>query len=130
MPKKSTGHTDPGAVKTFLLFLGLLLIGSTGYFVLRGHWAFYFFAHLGALGVMGLFGVAAAAVARKKGRSDRTAFLFGFAVPIVVGVVAVFLVRFLGEAGTPYYCGGSVSLMAAILIIGGYLFSRKRLEQP
>lgn len=108
------------------LFLGLLIIGAVGYFTLRGHWSFYGFSHAGAIGVLGLFGVAAGTIARAKGRGYNLAFLLGFVLPIVLGVAAVFAVRIAGGEGTPFYCGGSVSLAVAILIIIGYSVLRKR----
>ncbi len=109
-----------------LISLGLLIVGTAGYFSLRGYWFFYLFAHAGALGVMGLLGVAAGSIARKKGYDFTKAFYTGFVIPIVLGLIAVFVVRYAGGEGTPFYCGGSVSLAAAILIIVGYLLVRRK----
>lgn len=99
-----------------LLSLACLIIGTAGYFTLpRGVWAFYVSAHLGALGVMGLFGVAAGALAVKKGRDFWPAFYLGSALPILAGIMAV-VVFLLGEEGR-LYCGGSVCLLAAALVV-------------
>ncbi len=113
------------AKRMLLLFGGLLIIGAAGYFNLRGHWAFYLFAHLGALGVVGLLGVAAASIGRIKGHDYVTALGIGVALPIALGVIAVFLVRFLGEKGV-FYCGGAVSLAVALLIIVYYSVFRRK----
>ncbi len=111
--------------RTFLISLSCLLVGSVGYFLLsRDVWIFYLFAHLGALGVMGLSGVAAGVLARKKHRGYWTAFSLGFLLPIILGIVAV-LIFWLGEDGK-LYCGGSVSLVVAILVIVFYLLAKKK----
>lgn len=102
---------------------GVLLIGMIGYFSLpRETWIFYVFAHLGALGLLGLAGSLAGYVAIRKGRSYWKAFFLNSLFPLVVGVVAV-LIFFL-RAGGQLYCGGSVSLLIAVLMIVFYLLVR------
>ena len=108
-----------------LISLGILIIGAVGYFSLsRDSWAFYAFAHLGALGVMGIFGSIAGLLAKKKNRNYLKAFLLGSLLPFFCGVAAV-LIFFWGVDGR-LYCGGSVSLAAAVLIVIGYVLSRKK----
>ncbi|MCP4634271.1 MAG: hypothetical protein GY855_15200 [candidate division Zixibacteria bacterium] len=111
--------------KLFLLCLGLLLIGFVGYITLRGFWVGYIFAHLGALGIVGLLGIAAGAIAKKKGRDYWKAFKLGLFLSICGGIISVLLVYILGEKGT-IYCGGSVSLIVAILIIFYYSLIPKK----
>jgi len=122
---RANGVETPGANRMFLLSLGCLIVGSVGYFTLqRDVWVFYLFAHCGALGVMGLFGVAAGALATKKGRDYWPAFYLGSLLPIVSGMVAVLLLLS-GEQGR-LYCGGSVSLLVAALVILVYSLARTR----
>ncbi len=111
--------------RILLLSLGFLIVGSVGYFSLhREVWIFYVFAHLGALGVMGLFGSVAGILARKKHRGYWTAFSLGSVLPIISGIVAVFIFL-LGEESR-LYCGGSVSLVVAVLMIVFYLLPKKK----
>ncbi len=107
-----------------LISLSFFIVGSVGYFLLqRDFWLFYFFAHLGALGVMGLSGSAAGSLARKKYQSYTKAFFYGFLLPINAGVVVV--LTFLWGVNGGLYCGGSVSLVVALLVILYYLIVKK-----
>jgi hypothetical protein len=110
---------------TLLLSLGLVVVGSAGYFGLqRGTWAFYAFAHAGALGVIGLLATAAAALARVKGRGYWKGFSVTGALSIIAGIVAV-LIYLWGVDGN-LYCGGSVCLGVAIVMIAFYALVRCR----
>ena len=106
----------------FMIFGGLLVIGVAGYFVFSIQWLRYIFAHLGGLGIMGFLGLLAGTVATCKGYGFRRAFLLGFALPILLGVLAVIIVHFSGGRG----CGGIVSLAAAILVIVLYCFAKNK----
>lgn len=111
----------------FWMSLGGLIVGTTGYFTLdRSAWLFYIFAHTGAVGVMGLLGVAAAKIAIRKNRNHGTAFLLGFLFPIAGGILAV-LLCLLPENGR-LYCGGSISLLLAILVLVYYALARAPLQ--
>ena len=108
-----------------LLSVVLLMVGLYGYLSLqRDAWAYYGFVHLGALGLMGLVGGAAGGLARKKSRDYWTAFALGSLIPIIAGAVAVGM-YLVGEGGQ-LYCGGSVSLMTAVLVLVYYGLARKR----
>ena len=106
----------------FLLFAGMLVIGGAGYFAFPGQWPRYIFAHAGGLGIMGLLGLAAAAIAGRKGRNSRRAFWLAFALPILLGILAVLIVHGSGGSG----CGGIVSLGASFLVIAFYSLARGR----
>jgi hypothetical protein len=115
--------------KISLVSLGLLAVGSLGYFVVsRDILIFYFFAHLGALGVMGLFGSAVGYLAQRKSRSFWRAFGLGTILPIISGLVAVLI--FLWGVNDQLYCGGSVSLVIGVFMIGFYLLIGKRDGKP
>ena len=110
---------------TLLFSFSLLIVGSAGYFsVPRDFWMFYVFAHLGALGVIGLLASSAGALARKKRRGYWRAFSLVTVLSIISGIVAV-LILLLGEEAH-LYCGGSVSLAFAILIIIFYSLAKKK----
>ena len=123
--QKLSGERVVYEKRILLVSLGFLIVGSIGYFSLsRELWTFYLCAHLSALGVMGLCGAAAGVLARKKRRSFWTAFSLGSLLPIISGIVAV-LIFWLGEEGN-LYCGGSVSLLIAVLVIVFYLLAKKK----
>lgn len=120
MTEEQTGECKK---RIFLISVLLVVVGVIGYFTLRGHWAFYPLAHIGALGILSLLGASAGLIALRKGYNFTKAFLIGFLTPIVIGLVAVFALKF---SGGKFYCGGSVCLAAAVLTIIGYSLVRKR----
>lgn len=116
--------------QVFLIALGLLIVGTIGYFALHNFPVMYLFAHMGALGVIGLFGVLTGFISEKKGRSFWWAFSLNFYLPIILGLLAVFLVYFMKGGENAIYCGGSISLAVAILLVISYLLVRKRNVTP
>ncbi|HUU06584.1 MAG TPA: hypothetical protein VMZ49_11985 [Patescibacteria group bacterium] len=106
----------------FIFFGGLLAIGFAGYFVFSGQWLRYVFAHLGGLGIMGFLGLLAGTIAAHKGYSFKRAFLLGFALPTLLGIIAVAIVHLSGGRG----CGGIVSLAGAFLVIILYCFAKNK----
>jgi len=75
---------------------------------------------------MGLFGCWTGAVAKRKGYGYGKAFLLGFGLPIMLGVISVGLVYASGGRG----CGGIVCLIVAFLVFMYYsLAKRKDLSQ-
>ena len=114
---------DTGSPTKWLIISSfvVLVIGCIGYFSLpRGPLSFYIFAHVGALGVLGLIGSGIGALARKKGRSYTTALLLGIPLPIVVGLIGALTI------GDHVSCGGSLSLLIAIIVTIVYAFISKK----
>jgi hypothetical protein len=110
--------------RAFYLSLGLLALGAAGYFLTeRGLPVFYISAHMGALGLLGLFGSLAGVLANKKRHNYWVAFWLGTLLPLLAGWIGV-LVFLLGK-DKQFYCGGSVSLVVAFLIIFFYLLVKK-----
>ena len=108
--------------RILLLFIGLLIFGLAGYFALHNFGVRYVFAHIGGLAIIGLLGYWAGRIAKKKGYRFWKAFLFGFGIPVILGVFSVFLVQILGGRG----CGGSVSIIAALLVVVGCFFVKRK----
>lgn len=107
-----------------LISLSLLTAGCIGYFLTpRGLPVFYMFAHLGALGLLGLIGSGVGSLAKKKGHGYMTALFLSGLLPIASGGIAVAAIAM---AGDQVYCGGSVSLAIAVLVVIVYLFTRRR----
>ena len=122
---KEDGKAELIEKRMLLISISLFITGSIGYFSInRDLWVFYLFAHTGALGVLGLFGSLAGTLARRKFRGFWTAFSLGCLLPIISGIVAVLIFR-IGVDGH-LYCGGSVSLAVALLVIVFYTLVRNK----
>ena len=122
--KQNVQNKEPGngitrESRIHLLFLGLLIIGVIGYLAFRNLWTGSIFAHVGGLGIIGLIGGFVGIIAKKKGYDYWRAFILGFILPIILGVIAVLLVE-------PMSCGGSPSIAAALLIVIIYSFIKRR----
>ncbi len=117
-------NRTPIEKRVLLLSLSILVIGSIGYFSMdRSLWLFYAFSHIGALGVMGLFGGMAGILAKRKGHSFWMAYSLCSLLPIIMGIVSV--LAFLLTTGQ-LYCGGSISLVVAVLTIVIYTLVKKK----
>ena len=108
--------------KILLIFIILLIFGLAGYFALHNFRVRYVFAHIGGLAIIGLLGYWAGRIAKKKGYNFWKAFLYGFVFPVILGIFSVFLVQILGGRG----CGGSVSIVAALLVVIGCFFVKRK----
>jgi hypothetical protein len=102
-----------------LIFLLLLIVSIIGYFFSKNHWIEFTFAHLGGLFILGIIGYWSGIIAMKKGYDYWKAFLMGFFLPIIFGLMAVFL-------STSISCGGSISLAVAVLIVLIYSLVKPR----
>ena len=109
-----------------LLSLALLVAGfGCGYAV--GHNVFgYVLFHLGGLGSLGLLASGVGCIARKKGYGYWRVFLFAFSSSVLLGTAGAFLVPPVGAEGRPAACGGSVSLLVAVVFIVVWAIKRKR----
>lgn len=112
--------------KLILISLITLIIGLVGYFAFWNNWTRYIFAHVGALGIIGLFACFAGIIAARKGLSDKKAVLLGFFPPIILGIIAVYLVDPPKEGVMPSSCGGIVSLGIALIVVIIYLAVKER----
>ena len=112
--------------KLFLFSLIMLTFGSMGYFTFGDHWMRYFFAHLGALGVIGLFSCLAGSIAARKGFSYKRAVLSGFFSPIILGIIAAYLIDPPKKEWVPSVCGGAVSLGVALMVVIIYFALKER----
>jgi len=116
------GNGDIKDSRLLLLFTGLLIFGLAGYFALHDFWVRYVFVHIGGLAIIGILGYWAGRIAKKKGYRCWMAFFFGFGFPVILGVFSVFLVHILGGRA----CGGSVSVIAALVVVICYLFVKRK----
>ncbi len=109
-----------------LVFLGLLSVSFIGYFAFREQWIGFIFAHIAALSIMGFYGCLTGLLAKRKGRNYWKAFRIGFFIPIILGVIAGFLLGPEEGSNLPLTCGGWISLAAGIIIIIPYLFIKQK----
>lgn len=112
--------------KLKLISLVTIISGVIGYFAFWNHWIRYIFAHVGALGIIGLIAWFAGIIAARKGLNVKRAVLLGFFPPVILGIIAVYLVDPPSEGLIPSSCGGVVSLGIALIVVIIYLAVRKR----
>lgn len=112
-----------------LLSLGLLIIGFGGGYALSDDWMGFTLYHIGGLGALGLLACGAGAIARKKGYGFWRGFLFSLPPAIILGLIVAYLVPAAGEEGRPAICGGSISLIVAVVVLLFLAFIKRR-EEP
>ena len=115
--------------KLLILSFTTLAVGLVGYFIFWNHWIKIIFAHAGALGLIGLLACLAGRIAAKKGFSYKKAFFLGFFPPIVLGIVADYLVDPPRPNGLPSSCGGVVSLGVVFVTIIIYSLAKSRTKR-
>lgn len=119
--------TQSGTTKKIFLFSLITLIsGSIGYFAFWDHWIRYIFAHFAALGVIGFFSCLAGIIAARKGFSYKKAVFSGLFFPIILGIIAGYLLDPVGSARIPSSCGGTVSLGVALIVVIIYIAIKAR----
>jgi hypothetical protein len=112
--------------KILLISTIAFIFGLIGYFAFFNQWIRYIFAHVGALGIISFFAWLAGNIAAKKGLNVKRAVLLGFFPPVILGIIAVYIVGPPKEGVIPSSCGGIVSLAVALTIVIIYL-ARKSL---
>ena len=114
------------ATRMAFLSLGLLIIGFTGGYALPDTWMSFALYHIGGLGALALLACGAGVIASKKGYGFWRAFLFALSLAILLGVAAAYLVPPTGEEVRPAACGGSVSLLVALIVVVFWAFAKRR----
>ena len=97
--------------------LGLVVIGFACGYALQGTWVSFALYHVGGLGTLGLLACGSGAIACKKGHGYWYGFSLALFLSILVGVIAAYFVPPAGHASRPAACGGSVSLVVALIVI-------------
>ena len=113
------------AGRVSLLSVGLMVVGFGGGYVLADGWVRFSFHHVGALGASGLLACAAALIAVRKGHGFWRVFSSALLIPILLGVIAAYLVPPGEGGGRPAACGGSVSLSVTLLFIVAWAKSKR-----
>ena len=106
--------------------LGLIVIGFGGGLLLGEGWRSFVLYHIGGLGATGLLACASAAIARSKGYGFWRAWLLALFLPMLVGLIAAYLVPPGDDESRPAACGGSVSLALGLIFIAGWAILRRR----
>ena len=118
------------ARRTIWYSLGLIVIGFAGGYALREGWLSFVLYHIGGLGAIGLLACASAAIVEKNGYGYRRAWLISLALPLLLGLIAAYLVPPDDQATRPAACGGSVSLGVGLILVAVWGFIvRKRIGE-
>lgn len=118
------------ARRVVLVSVGLMGVGFGGGYALADGWVSFVLHHVGALGASSLLACAAAVIASKKGYGFWRAFSYALCVPLLLGLVAAYLVPPGADEGRPAACGGPVSLPVALLFILTWALLKQRPERP
>jgi hypothetical protein len=109
--------------------LGSIVIGFAGGYMLHDGWLSFVLYHIGGLGAVALFACASAAIAAKNGYRYWMVWLTALLLPVILGLIAAYLLPPGDEGMRPAACGGSVSLGAGlILIIVWSVIGRRRVD--
>ena len=114
------------ARKVNLLSLTLLIIGFACGYALSNAIFSYVLLHIGGLGSLGLLAGGAGYIARKKGYGYWPTFSLALSSSILIGVIGAYLVPPAVGDGRPAACGGSVSLIVALIFIAVWSFKKQR----
>ena len=109
----------------YLFFLGLLSVCFIGYPIFRSTWLGLVFGHIGGLSIMVFYGGLTGTLAKRKGYKYFNGFKVGFLVPMILGIIAAFLLV-PSESHLPLTCGGWVALSSGLLIVIIFLFIKKK----
>ncbi len=112
--------------KVFLASLALLLLGfGCGYAL--GYTALgYILLHIGGLGALGIMAAGAGFLARRKGYDYWRAFLLSLASSILIGTAGAYLAPPSVGESRPAACGGSLSLVVALLLLAIWAIWKRR----
>jgi hypothetical protein len=103
-----------------------MIIGFAGGYGLWDGWMSFALYHIGGLGASSLLACMAGTIAAKKGRGYWRAFTLALSLPILLGVIAAYLVTPATDGGRPAACGGSVSLAVALIFIVAWTFVKRK----
>lgn len=106
--------------------LGLVIVGFGGGYALPEGWPGFVLYHIGGLGTVGLLACASATIARNKGYNYRQTWLLALLLPVVLGLIAAYLVPPGNHESRPAACGGSVSLALGLVFVAVWAFMRRR----
>ena len=109
----------------YLIFLGLLSVCFIGYPIFRSTSLGLVFGHIGGLSIMVFYGGLTGTLAKRKGYKYFTGFKVGLLVPIILGIVAAFLLV-PSQSRLPLTCGGWTALSSGLLIVIIFLFIKKK----
>jgi hypothetical protein len=116
---------DDSQKNLYLIFLGLLSVSFVGYPIFRSTSLGLVFGHTGGLSIMVFYGGLVGTIAKRKGYKYFNGFKVGFLIPIILGIIAAFLLV-PSQSHLPLTCGGWVALSSGLLIVIIFLFIKKK----
>lgn len=109
-----------------LISLALLIIGFAGGHALQDPRFSFILYHIGGFGALSLLACVVGFIARKKGYAFWPALSIALSVSILLGVVAAYLVPPAEDGVRPAVCGGSASLVVALIFIIVWTFVKRK----
>jgi hypothetical protein len=117
------------ANRILLISLGLMIIGFIVGYALPDGWMSFALYHVGGLGATSFLASVTAAIASKKGHRYWRAFSLALFLPVLLGIIVAYLVPPPMNGDRPAVCGGSVSLVVALIFIVVWAFVKRRPSQ-
>ena len=112
----------------YLLALALMAIGYGFGYTLGYTELGYGLMHVGGLGSLGFLACGVGHMAQKKGYRFWPTFIFALSSSILIGTVGAYLVPPVGDEGRPAACGGSLSLVIALIFLVVWALKKRRAE--
>ena len=116
------------ARRVCLLTLILMVVGYGFGYALGYTTLGYGLMHIGGLGSLGLLACGVGYIAHRKGYRYWPAFSFALSSSILIGTIGAYLVPPVGDEGRPAACGGSLSLVIALVFLVVWAIKKRRVE--
>jgi hypothetical protein len=111
------------------LFTLVLIVVGYGFGYALGYTTLgYGLMHIGGLGSLGLLASGVGYIAHRKGYRYWPAFSFALSSSILIGTIGAYLVTPVGDEGRPAACGGSLSLVIALVFLVVWAIKKRRVE--
>ncbi len=114
------------ARRVCLLALTLMLFGFGFGYALGYTTLGYGLMHIGGLGSLGLLACGVGYIAHKKGYRYWPAFSLALTSSILIGTIGAYLIPPVGDEGRPAACGGSLSLVIALVFLVVWAIKKRR----
>ena len=107
----------------------VLTVAGFGFGYALGYTALgYGLMHVGGLGSLVLLACGVGHIAYNKGFSYWSAFSFALSSSVLIGTIGAYLVPPVGDEGRPAACGGSLSLVIALVFLVVWAIKKRRVE--
>ena len=116
------------AKQVYQLALTLMVVGFGLGYTLGYNALGYGLMHVGGLGSLSLLACGVGHVALKKDYRYWPAFALALTSSILIGTIGAYLVPPIGDEGRPAACGGSLSIVVALVFLVVWIIKKQRVE--